>query len=260
MCILLVLPMAAKSNEYRTVSDIPYTDNSETDAYRRERCKLDLYYPTDIKDFPTVVWFHGGGLEGGNKYIPELLKENGFGVVAVNYRLSPKAKNPAYIMDAAKAVAWTMKHISDYGGSPRKIFVSGHSAGGYLSLMLALDSKWLAGEGVNADSIAAYLPVSGQTVTHFTIRKERGLPNGIPIVDECAPVNHARKNTPPIILITGDRTKEMASRWEENAWLESVLKSIGNPNVELYELQGFDHGTVHDPALLLIVEKIKKFK
>lgn len=259
-CIFLALPMVAKGHEYRTISDIPYTDNSETDAYRRERCRLDLYYPTDVKDFPTVVWFHGGGLEGGNKYIPELLKGQGIGVVAVNYRLSPKAKNPAYIMDAAKAVAWTMKHITDYGGNASKIFVSGHSAGGYLSLMLALDSKWLAAEGVSADSIAAYLPVSGQTVTHFTIRKERGLPNGIPIVDESAPINHARKNTPPIILITGDRTKEMASRWEENAWLESVLKSIGNQKVELYELQGFDHGTVHDPALILIQERIKKIK
>lgn len=55
----------------------------------------------------------------------------------------------------------------------------------------------MATYGVDADSVAAYLPVSGQTVTHFTIRKERGLPNGIPVVDEYAPVNKARKETAP---------------------------------------------------------------
>ena len=74
----------------------------------------------------------------------------------------------------------------------------------------------------------AYLPVSGQTVTHFTIRKERGLPNGIPIIDEFAPVNKARKDTAPVVLITGDKNLEMADRYEENALLASVLKNIGN--------------------------------
>lgn len=63
----------------------------------------------------------------------------------------------------------------------------------------------MAAYGADADSVAAYLPVSGQTVTHFTIRKERGLPNGIPIIDEFAPVNKARKDTAPVVLITGIR-------------------------------------------------------
>ena len=77
-----------------------YVSGSETDTYRQERCKLDIYYPENKKDFSTIVWFHGGGMEGGNKFIPKELREQGFAVVAVNYRLSPKAKNPAYIEDA----------------------------------------------------------------------------------------------------------------------------------------------------------------
>ena len=81
-----------------------------------ERCKLDIYYPENKKDFSTIVWFHGGGMEGGNKFIPKELREQGFAVVAVNYRLSPKAKNPAYIEDAAEAVAWVFKNIEKYGG------------------------------------------------------------------------------------------------------------------------------------------------
>jgi len=56
---------------YKTVKDLPYIAESETDAYRKERCKLDVYYPVDEKkNFPTIVWFHGGGLEGGGKHIP----------------------------------------------------------------------------------------------------------------------------------------------------------------------------------------------
>ncbi len=97
-------------------------------------------------------------------------------------------------------------------------------------------------------------------VTHFTIRKERGLPNGIPIIDEFAPVNKARKDTAPVVLITGDKNLEMADRYEENALLASVLKNIGNRKVSLYELQGFDHGQVLGPACYLIVNYVKRFK
>lgn len=250
--------LSAQEVVYNLVQNISYVSADEADAYRKERCKLDVYYPEGVKEFPTVIWFHGGGLEQGGKYIPELLKKKGIGVVSVNYRLSPKASYPMYIDDVAAAVAWTAKHIADYGGSAQKLYVSGHSAGGYLSLILATDKHYLAAYDIDADDLTAYLPVSGQTVTHFTIRKERGLPDGVPIVDEYAPVNHARKDTAPLILITGDRDLEMANRWEENAWLASVLKNVGNPNVKLYELQGFDHGTVHDPALLLIVNYIKQ--
>lgn len=243
---------------YETEKDLLYIPDSEMDAYRKERCKLDVYYPADKKDFPTIVWFHGGGLEGGNKHIPQELMNRGFAVVAVNYRLSPKAKNPAYIEDAAAAVAWAFNHMEEYGGSKDKIFVSGHSAGGYLSLMLAMDKKYMETYGADADKVAAYLPISGQTVTHFTIRKERGLPNGIPIIDEYAPVNRVRKDTSPIILITGDRNLEMADRWEENALLASVLKNIGNKQITLYELQGFNHGTVLEPACFLIINYIRE--
>lgn len=243
---------------YKTEKDLSYVLSSETDAYRKERCKLDVYYPTDKKDFPTIVWFHGGGLEGGNKHIPQELMNKGFAVIAVNYRLSPKVKNPAYIEDAAGAVAWAFDNVEKFGGRKDRIFVSGHSAGGYLTLILAMDKQYLAACGADADKVAAYLPVSGQTVTHFTIRKERGLPDGIPIIDEYAPVNKVRKDTPPVILITGDRNLEMADRWEENALLASVAKNIGNRNVTLYELQGFDHGEVAGPGCYLVANYIRK--
>ena len=67
-------------------------------------------------NFPTIVWFHGGGLTGGEKEIPFALKEKGFAVIGVNYRLSPKVNAPAYIEDAAAAVAWVFKYVKNYGG------------------------------------------------------------------------------------------------------------------------------------------------
>ena len=258
--ILMLIGLTLQAQEtYKTVKDISYIPAGETDGYRKERCKLDVYYPVGKKGFPTIVWFHGGGLEGGGKHVPEMFMNQGFAVVAVNYRLSPKAQNPAYTEDAAAAVAWAYKHIEEYGGSPRRVFVTGHSAGGYLTLMVGLDKSYLQEYGVDADSIAAYLPISGQTVTHFTIRKERSLPEGIPVIDQYAPCNKARKDTPPFVLITGDRNLEMADRYEENALLASVLKNIGNKKVSLYELQGFDHGQVYVPGCCLVANYIRNF-
>ena len=154
LLLLLFCMLTLHAQEvYKTVKDLPYIAKSETDAYRKERCKLDVYYPMDKKDFPTIVWFHGGGLEGGGKHIPQELMNRGFAVVVVNYRLSPKAKNPAYIEDAAAAVAWTFNHIEEYGGSKDKIFVSGHSAGGYLALILAMDKKYMEAYGADAVTI-----------------------------------------------------------------------------------------------------------
>lgn len=108
--ILLLIGLTLQAQEtYKTVKDISYIPAGETDGYRKERCKLDVYYPVGKKGFPTIVWFHGGGLEGGGKHVPEMFMNQGFAVVAVNYRLSPKAQNPAYTEDAAAAVAWAYK-------------------------------------------------------------------------------------------------------------------------------------------------------
>ena len=250
--------LGAWADSYKTTKDIPYIADSDTSAYRKERCKLDIYYPTDKKGFKTLVWFHGGALEAGHKEIPNLLQGKGFAVVGVNYRLFPKGKNPEYTVDAAEAVAWVYKHIREYGGNPSEVYVAGHSAGGYLTLMLCLDKSYLNRHGVDADSIRGYFPVSGQCATHYTIRKERKQPFDIPLVDTYAPLNHARKLGTKLVLITGGRKQEQMARYEENAYLKAVLEGIGNPEIPLYEIEGFDHGQVYSPACLLIEKLMKK--
>jgi acetyl esterase/lipase len=229
--------------DYLEQNDIPYYDETtrRQDAYLAERCVLDIYYPAATKAFATVVWFHGGGLTGGSKHIPTALKEQGFAVVAVNYRLYPKAKCPAYIEDAAAAVAWVFQKIAGYGGNPETVFVAGHSAGAYLTFMIGLDKRWLNVHNVDADRIAGLIPMSGHTITHMTVREERGIPNTRPVIDEYAPLYHVRPDAPPLLLMTGNRELEMPGRYEENAYLLRMMKSVKHPNTALYEFDGYGH-------------------
>lgn len=248
---------AAQPTEYRTERDISYLhDPASADDYRAGRCKLDICYPVGAEEFATVVWFHGGGLEGGSKHLLEDMLNHGYAVVSVNYRLSPRATNPAYTEDAAEAVAWVFENIDRFGGSRDKIYISGHSAGGYLTLMLALDKSYLGAWGIDADDLAGAFPISGQTTTHYTIRKERGLPSDVPVIDRFAPSNNMRKTAMPIVLITGGRDLEMLARYEENLHLYALLKSVGQ-DVELLEMNGFDHGSVYRPACILIDNRIR---
>ena len=243
---------------YLEENDILYR-NGEITEYMRERCRLDVYYPKDEEGFSTVIWFHGGGLRAGNKSIPGSLKKQGFAVVAVNYRLFPKVKSPAYIDDAAAAAAWVFNHIEKYGGDVKRIFISGHSAGGYLTSMIGLDKSYLQKYGVDANSIAALIPFSGHTITHFTVREERGINGTQVVVDELAPIFHIRKDAPPLILITGDRELEMLGRYEENAYMYRMMKVIGHENTLLYEMDGFNHGGMGNPAFYILRDYIKNF-
>lgn len=248
-----------QSNQYTLEKDIFYRTAEEAgqDEYLAERCKLDVYYPANQKNLTTVVWFHGGGITAGNKHIPEKLMEKGIVVVAVNYRLHPKVECPTYIEDAAAAVAWTFKNIEKYGGSTEKIVVSGHSAGGYLTSMIGLDKSYLAKYDINANDIAMLVPFSGHTITHFTIRTERGIDGKQPIIDKYAPLFHVRADAPPLILITGDREREMLGRYEENAYFWRMMKVAGHKQTKLYELDSFDHGGMASPALEVLLKEIK---
>ncbi|MCB0459427.1 MAG: alpha/beta hydrolase [Flavobacteriaceae bacterium] len=256
--IILFLTTLVNAQEYSTKENIHYYNDSinKSESYINERCVLDIYYPKNQQNFATIVWFHGGGLIGDQKELPEYLKNKGFCVVGVNYRLSPKAKSPTYVQDAAAAIGWVFKNIASYGGDASKIFISGHSAGGYLTFMIGLDKRWLGDHNIDANKIAGLLPISGQTVTHSTIREEKGIPITQTVADDMAPLFHVRKDVPPMLLITGDRNLELPGRYEENALFASKMQEVGT-SVKLFELQGYTHMVV-EPALPLVVEEIKK--
>lgn len=249
----------AQKLEYETKSNIQYYNaaTNKNDSYINERCVLDIYYPKNSKGFATIVWFHGGGLTGGSKEIPEALKNKGFAVIGVNYRLSPKVKAAKCIEDAAAAIAWAFNNIANYGGDSSLIFVSGHSAGAYLAMMNGLDKKWLQKEGIDANKIAGLIPFSGQCITHFEIRKENGIPEKQPTIDAFAPLFYVRADAPPLLLITGDRELEMLGRYEENAYMARMMKLVGHTQTKLYEMDGYGHGMT-EPAFPLLVNEVNR--
>ncbi len=265
LLLILVLGLGitlyAQEIQYETKQNIRYYSDTinPSDAYIKERCVLDIYYPKNIKNYATVVWFHGGGLTSGNKEIPAALKEKGIAIIGVNYRLYPNIKAPKYIEDAAAAVSWVFKNINDFGGNSSLIFISGHSAGGYLASMVGLDKSWLHTHGIDANKIAGLIPFSGHTITHFTVRKEKGIPGTQPIIDELAPLYHIRSDAPPLLLITGDRELELLGRYEENAYLMRMMKVVGHKNTRLLELGGYGHGMT-EPAFPLLLKEVRKIK
>ncbi len=244
------------AQKWTIASDISFT--TKTDAYSQERLKLDVYYPENSKNHAVVVWFHGGGLEAGSKEIPEALKGKGYVVVGANYRLLPRVTVDKTLDDAAEAVAWVFRHISDYGGDPTKIVVTGHSAGGYLGMLLCLNKAWLGGYGIDADSVMMYVPFSGQAITHYNVRKMQGLSPLQPTIDEYAPLYWVRSDCPPLVLICGDRELELFGRYDENQYLARMMKLAGHQQTYLYELDGHGHGPMVGPAFHILETHMKQ--
>lgn len=220
-------------------------------AYRAEEgCVLDLCHPTGRKGYPTIVWFHGGGLTGGRRdWIA--VDTNRIAVATVEYRLMPKVGPDGCLDDGAAAVAWVKKHIAEYGGDPDKVFVSGHSAGGYMTFMLGLDGRWLAKFGLTPFDCAGYMPLSGQVTKHFAVRKHFGHKESAfqPIVDEWAPMFHLKKVTPPFCVALGDPRIEWRMREEENWFMVESLKAMGNTAFEFHSFPNTNHGTCRGPAM-----------
>lgn len=259
LLLLFTVMCFAQNITYETKTNVRYYPDNDYkgDSYKAERCVVDVYYPTNKKAFATILWFHGGGITGGNKEIPQELKDKGYAIIGVGYRLSPKVTAPAYIEDAAAAVAWTFKNIEKYGGDPSKIFLSGHSAGGYLNLMVGLDKQWLAKYNIDANKIAGLIPFSPQCITHFTVRKEKGIPEKQPTIDAYAPLYHVRADAPPLLLITGGRELELLGRTEENAYLARMMKINGHPDTRHFELEGYGHDMVV-PGYPLLLKEVKR--
>lgn len=249
----------AQKTDYTTKSNIRYYPENvyKGDSHASERCVLDIYYPKDTKDFATIIWFHGGGLTEWHKEIPEGLKDKGYCIIGVGYRLSPNVKAVNCIEDSAAAIAWVFNNIEKYGGDTKKIFVSGHSAGGYLAMMSVLDKKYLAKHNIDANKVAGLIPFSGQCITHFTVRKEKAIKDTQPLVDEMAPLYHVRGDAPPLLLITGDRELEMLGRYEENAFMARAMKLNGHKETKLLELDGYGHNMAY-PAYPLLLNEVKR--
>ena len=192
--------------------------------------KLDLYLP-ETDTFDLFVYFHGGGLEAGSKdndaVIFSYLAEKGIASISAEYRMYPTAHYPDFIEDAASACAWAKAHIGEYGNCSR-IFVGGSSAGGYLSMMLCFDARWLGAHGLTTMDFAGYVHDAGQSTKHYNVLREMGVEKGRIIVDEAAPLFHigADENYPSMLFIVSDN--DMQNRYEQTMLLISTLKHFGH--------------------------------
>lgn len=201
--------------------------------------KLDVYLPDgDVKGI--FLYFHGGGLECGDKSCAAVfapyLNDRGIAVVSANYRMYPDNKYPDFIYDAAKTVAWANKHMREELKCD-KFYVGGSSAGGYLSMMLCFDKKYLASVGLDNSVISGYFHDAGQPTAHFNVLKYSGVDPRRVIIDETSALYYVglEKEYPKMRFIVSDN--DMKSRYEQTMLMLSTLDHFGH--------KGFDHVVMH---------------
>ena len=195
-----------------------------------EKHKLDVFLP-ETKNFSTIIWFHGGGLTGGSRKDPDypgIFTAMGFGFVSAEYRLYPEAKFPDFAEDAAAAVAYTLDHAAAWGGNGR-VFVSGESAGAYLTMLLCLNPAYLTAVGADRSRIDGYLSDSAQMFCHFRVLEELGLDSRLERIDCHAPIFYLRPDMdlPPLLLVCYE--DDMTCRPEETALFDASARRL-NPN------------------------------
>ena len=133
-----------------------------------ERQKLDIYRPVaaaPASGWPVVVFFYGGSWNFGEradyKFLGAALASRGVLTLVTDYRLYPEVRYPDFLKDSGDALAYGLAHAAALGGDPKRVFVMGHSAGGYNAAMLALDPRWLAPSGHAPDELAGWIGLAG---------------------------------------------------------------------------------------------------
>lgn len=172
-----------------------------------ERRRLDVYAPAGaIEPAPVVVFFYGGSWNNGSRsdyaFVGHALASRGMVTVVADYRLYPEVRYPAFLEDSAHAVAWAAREIGRYGGNPQRLFVMGHSAGGYNAAMLALDARWLRGAGADPSMLDGWIGLAGPydfiPIINPDVRPVFHHPDTPP---ESQPVNQVTGASPPALLI-----------------------------------------------------------
>ena len=242
---LLPVARAAEPEKFEVTvkTDISYGTD-------KERNILDVYIPKGVKGAPVVFFIHGGAWVIGNKSVfagpGKMLAEQGIVAVSINYRLSPKAKHPDHIRDVAKAFAWTVDHIGEYGGDPKKICISGHSAGGHLAALLATDESYLKAEKKSFADIRGAAPISGV----FTIDGRAKFFKDIFGEDEdvckgASPIHNIGKKHPPFLVLHAD--KDMAGLSAQAEAFYAAMKKEQNA-AEILQLKDRTHLTILSAA------------
>ncbi|MCZ2846048.1 MAG: alpha/beta hydrolase [Candidatus Bathyarchaeota archaeon] len=277
--ILILTNLAiAKDNfiDIETFKNIPYRNINGSDS--KLNC-LDIYKPLmGNKNHPVLVFVHGGyWIQGDKGNLDDKAKaftKAGWFLVNINYRLSPEVMHPVHAQDVAKAITWIYENISYYGGNPQNIFLLGHSAGGHLTALIALDEHYLKDLGfsnkiirgiIGLDCAAYHLPTKIESETENYYLFEMTFGNNPDVWEKASPINYVEKgkSIPPFLLI-------YAGDWEiskiVNLAFAKALK-MANYEIELYYAPEKDHvsierdlGKLGDNTIEKIFQFIHKYK
>ncbi|HKJ85048.1 MAG TPA: alpha/beta hydrolase [Spirochaetia bacterium] len=158
--------------------DVAYTDLSDV--------RLDVYSPPEGDDHPVLIFVHGGGWDSYDKelFAPvamQLLPRD-MVVVIPDYTLHPDATYEQMAGEIAASVAWTLENAAHYRGNPNRVVLSGHSAGGHLSGLVAFDPRWLATEGRSPRELCGWIGLSGVYDVNLQMAFERSNGGTAPVM------------------------------------------------------------------------------
>ncbi len=219
-------------------------------AYGREnRQRLDIYVSnaprsnTPGANRPVIVFFYGGAWQEGSKanylFAAQALAGTGAIVVVPDYRVYPQVTFPGFLDDGAAAIAWTIRNVARWGGNPNQVFLAGHSAGAYISIMLALDRHYLADAGVPDAHLAGAIGISGPyDFLPITRPDIKPIFEVVPDLAVTQPIHYARMDTPPLLLLTGEADTTVGPYNTRN--LAGRVRALGGP-VETHYYPGVAH-------------------
>ncbi|MEL7276081.1 MAG: alpha/beta hydrolase [Pseudomonadota bacterium] len=167
---------------------------------------LDIYTPKDAEGAPVIVFFYGGSWQTGERgnyaFVAMTLAREGFVVALPDYRKFPDVRFPAFVEDGARAIAWLRENVATFGGDPERMYLSGHSAGAHIAMLLAMDESYLAAEGA-AGAVKGVSGLAGPY--HFTPTAEDtmaifGPPERYPLMQAG---NYVNGGEPPVQMQYG---------------------------------------------------------
>lgn len=181
---------------------------------------------------PVVIFIHGGSWSHGKAaeyaFVARNLAARGYLGVSAGYRLVPGGAYPAMLEDGAAAVRWVTDNIADHGGDPQRIVLMGHSAGAYNAVMLALDRRWLDRAGVPRTSLRGAIGLAGP-YDFLPLDSEGTIAAFGKTADlaQTQPVNFARADAPPLLLVTG--AADTTVRPRNSSALARAVTAAGQP-------------------------------
>jgi acetyl esterase/lipase len=200
------LPLAQSAPTYpvEVATNLAYYNGPDFDPQEHV---LDIYEPKGLSNAPVLIFIHGGGWTSGDKnlypYLGRAFASQGFTTAIINYRLTPEVMHPGHIEDVARAFAWVYRNIAQYGGNAKEIFVTGHSAGGHLAALLALDGRYLQAEGLSTDLIKGVMPISGVYDLNAIPGFDSVFTSDPAKRGDASPVAHVGDKEPPFLIIYG---------------------------------------------------------